>query len=311
MQTQHRSQPMRLNSCGRSRSFRAAFLHSTHRKCRRGGWHRKDGACKSLVAGPRQGRRLGRRRKRVCMVLLQSWPGHGSADLLRSVHQRSVQIFRPDAGPISARDKGRTLASAIRHQRTLLVLDGLESLQESPNSSGRAGQLRDDGRWRSCETLPPVSPGSASSPRVCRLLICDTSVQRTTAKSIWSSSMNLPAPNCYATCSAYSTAPLNRAPLQSCGKSLLSRVLLSDCRIWTIPDGTKPFHTCASPLCSRPGATVSSTVTRWCANTSVNGSEASTQGLGVPPTCTCISTSATYQRKSRTRWRKWNRFSKL
>jgi len=121
MQTQHRSQPMRLNSCGRSRSFRAAFLHSTHRKCRRGGWHRKDGACKSLVAGPRQGRRLGRRRKRVCMVLLQSWPGHGSADLLRSVHQRSVQIFRPDAGPISARDKGRTLASAIRHQRTLLV----------------------------------------------------------------------------------------------------------------------------------------------------------------------------------------------
>jgi len=94
MQTQHRSQPMRLNSCGRRRSFRAAFLHSTHRKCRRGGWHQKDGAWKSLVAGPRQGRRLGRRRKRVCMVLLQSWPGHGSADLLRSVHQRSVQIFR-------------------------------------------------------------------------------------------------------------------------------------------------------------------------------------------------------------------------
>jgi len=45
---------------------------------------------------------------------------------------------------VPARDKGRTLASAIRHQRTLLVLDGLESLQESPNSSGRAGQLRDD-----------------------------------------------------------------------------------------------------------------------------------------------------------------------
>jgi len=51
----------------------------------------------------------------------------------------------PDPGPISAWEKGQRLATAMRQQCALLVLDGLESLQEPPNWSGSVGRLRDQG----------------------------------------------------------------------------------------------------------------------------------------------------------------------
>jgi tetratricopeptide (TPR) repeat protein len=48
-----------------------------------------------------------------------------------------------DPGPIAAWEKGKILAEAIRSQRVLLVLDGVEPLQEPPGIRG--GALRDQG----------------------------------------------------------------------------------------------------------------------------------------------------------------------
>ncbi len=50
-----------------------------------------------------------------------------------------------DPGPISAAAKGTILAEALRRQRALLVLDGLEPLQEPPGAGGHPGRLRDQG----------------------------------------------------------------------------------------------------------------------------------------------------------------------
>jgi tetratricopeptide (TPR) repeat protein len=65
----------------------------------------------------------------------------------------------PDPGPISGWEKGQRLASAVRRERVLLVLDGLEPLQEPPRDGGRAGYLRDHGMISLLKTLGSGQPG--------------------------------------------------------------------------------------------------------------------------------------------------------
>lgn len=65
----------------------------------------------------------------------------------------------PDPGPIPAWDKGRMLADALRRQRALLVLDGLESLQQPPGPNGRAGYLNDEGVRSLLRALASGQPG--------------------------------------------------------------------------------------------------------------------------------------------------------
>jgi tetratricopeptide (TPR) repeat protein len=62
-----------------------------------------------------------------------------------------------DPGPISAWEKGRLLADAIQRQRTLLVLDGAEPLQEPPGPRG--GHLRDQGLLALLLTLAAENSG--------------------------------------------------------------------------------------------------------------------------------------------------------
>jgi tetratricopeptide (TPR) repeat protein len=55
--------------------------------------------------------------------------------------------------------KGERLATLVAQQRTLLILDGLEPLQEPPHSGGPAGRLKEDSMRALLGGLAAVNPG--------------------------------------------------------------------------------------------------------------------------------------------------------
>ena len=64
----------------------------------------------------------------------------------------------PDPKAGSARDRGLRLAELIRAKRTLLVLDGMEPIQEPP-SSGKAGRIKDPAVAALVRELASAQPG--------------------------------------------------------------------------------------------------------------------------------------------------------
>jgi serine/threonine protein kinase len=69
----------------------------------------------------------------------------------------------PDPRIGTAWEKGERLAKLVAHRRTLLVLDGLEPLQNPPGP--QEGRLREPPSRRFCASLLPSIRGFASSPR--------------------------------------------------------------------------------------------------------------------------------------------------
>ena len=70
-----------------------------------------------------------------------------------------ARVLRPDVEPpiTDPVERGRTLARLIRRQRTLLVLDGLEPLQDLPQVN--EGRLKDRGLQTLVTQLAKENPG--------------------------------------------------------------------------------------------------------------------------------------------------------
>ena len=80
-----------------------------------------------------------------------------SADLFIATALRDFGDPNPDEG--SPWDKGERLADLVTRQRTLLVLDGLEPLQQPPGQGVQEGRLKDPGPHSLLRALARHNPG--------------------------------------------------------------------------------------------------------------------------------------------------------
>ena len=80
-----------------------------------------------------------------------------SADLFIASALSWFGDTNPDEG--SPWDKGERLADLIRNQRTLLVLDGMEPLQQPPAEGVQQGRLKDPGLQSLLRALARHNPG--------------------------------------------------------------------------------------------------------------------------------------------------------
>ena len=70
----------------------------------------------------------------------------------------ALRFFGEHHPPASARDRGLRLAELVRRRRTLLILDGLEPLQEPP-ASAQAGKVKDPAVAALIRALAADNPG--------------------------------------------------------------------------------------------------------------------------------------------------------
>ena len=80
-----------------------------------------------------------------------------SADLFIATALRDFGDPNPDDG--SPWDKGERLADLVRRQRTLLVMDGMEPLQQPPAQAVQEGRLKDPGLQALLRELARHNPG--------------------------------------------------------------------------------------------------------------------------------------------------------
>ncbi len=114
-----------LSLVGLGGAGKTALVHHWMQRFEQAGWKAKGASAAFAWSFYRQG---------------ASADGQASGDLFIAEALRFFGDRDPAAG--SPRDRGLRLAERVRRRRTLLILDGLEPLQEPP-SSQQAGRLRD------------------------------------------------------------------------------------------------------------------------------------------------------------------------
>jgi tetratricopeptide (TPR) repeat protein len=102
---------------------------------------RRQVCARQLLAGAYGARRLSRRGARLCVVFLQSGTNDRAVSADQFIEAALTWFGDPDPNNGSPWDKGERLAQLVAIHRTLLILDGLEPLQNPPGAD--EGRLKD------------------------------------------------------------------------------------------------------------------------------------------------------------------------